>query len=179
VDTAGFRDTADKVEQMGIEVSQSYLQRAHVILACGDSTASIKRTLMALDGKSAVSTLHVRTKADLFPDEPEASGNVRVSAETGAGLKELLHLIDQSLSDTVGAAVTEVPVLTRARHIRAIKEARKELAMFDEMWKTTNLPAPVAAVHLQTATAALESLVGVIGTDDVLDRVFSSFCVGK
>ena len=179
VDTAGFRETADKVEQMGIEVSQSYLQRAHVVLACGDSTASIKRTLMALDGKSAVSTLHVRTKADLFPDEPEASGNVRVSAETGAGLKELLHLIDQSLSDTVGAAVTEVPVLTRARHIRAIKEARKELAMFDEMWKTTNLPAPVAAVHLQTATAALESLVGVIGTDDVLDRVFSSFCVGK
>jgi tRNA modification GTPase len=179
VDTAGLRETTDKVEQMGIEVSRSYLQRAHVILACGDSTGSIERTLLALDGRSGALTLKVLTKADLFRGWPEASGDARVSAETGTGLKDLLALLDNTLSETVGAAVAEVPILTRTRHIRAIQEARKELAMFDEMWKTANLPAPVAAVHLQTATAALESLVGVVSTDDVLDRVFSSFCVGK
>lgn len=179
VDTAGFRETTDKVERMGIEVSQSYLQRAHVVLACGDSAASIQRTLMALDGRSGALTLNVRTKADLSVSGAETSGDIRVSAEKGMGLKDLLDLIDSSLSDTVGEVVTEVPVLTRTRHIRAIQEAREELTMFDEMWKMTNLPAPVAAVHLQTATAALESLVGVVSTDDVLDRVFSSFCVGK
>ncbi len=182
VDTAGFRETSDKIERMGIEVSEAYLQRAHLVLACGDSEASIKRTLSALDGKYTGRTIHVRTKADLAGEDDEAAsgaGDVSVSAETGLGLQELLGLIDESLSETVGAVVADVPVLTHARHIRAIQEARAELMMFDEMWETKQLPAPVAAVHLQTAIAALEGLVGVVSTEDVLARVFSSFCVGK
>ena len=179
VDTAGFRDTTDKVEQMGIEVSESYLERAHVVLVCGDSTESIDRAMEVLSGKSNAVVLRVRTKADLSPSETEGSNDVSVSAETGIGLKKLLASIDDSLSDAVGMAISEAPILTRTRHMRAIKEAQKELAMFSELWKTSNLPAPVAAVHLQTATAALEGLVGVVSTDDVLDRVFSSFCVGK
>lgn len=181
VDTAGFRETSDKVERMGIEVSESYLQRAHVVLACGDSHASIERTMAALEGKSKSPLLHVRTKADLASTGLEISDHaeVRVSAETGAGLGELLDLIDESLSEAVGETVLETPILTRTRHIRAIQEARDELMLFAEMWEKASLPAPVAAVHLQTATAALESLVGVVSTDDVLDRVFSSFCVGK
>jgi tRNA modification GTPase len=179
VDTAGFRQTTDKVEQMGIEVSEAYLGRAHVVLVCGDSAESIERATQVLNGKSDAVILRVRTKADLFPEATGASSEVSVSAETGTGLKKLLELIDSSLSNAVGTAISEVPVLTRTRHIRAIREAQKELAMFNEMWKTSNLPAPVAAVHLQAATVALESLVGVVSTDDVLDRVFSSFCVGK
>lgn len=180
VDTAGFRETADKVEQMGIEVSESYLKRAHVVLVCGDTPESIEKALEVLNGKSGAVTLRVRTKADLSPGEIDDGFNgVSVSAETGTGLWKLLELIDNSLSDAVGMAIGEVPILTRTRHMRAIGEAQKELVMFTQMWKTSNLPAPVAAVHLQTATAALESLVGVVSTDDVLDRVFSSFCVGK
>lgn len=182
VDTAGIRETSDKVERMGIEVSEAYLQRAHVILACGDSEASIERTLGALNGKSIASTIHVRTKADLTEGKIESSettDDVYVSAETGLGLRELLDHIDNSLSETTGSAMAEVPILIRTRHIRAIQEARDELAMFANLWETTKLPAPVAAVHLQAATTALESLVGAVSTDDVLDRVFSSFCVGK
>ena len=183
VDTAGFRETSDKVERMGIEVSESYLQRAHVILACGDSQASIERTLGALGGKAIAPMLHVRTKADLLPEEEaigsDSAGNVHVSAETGLGLKELLDRIDDVLAEAVGEWVSEVPILTRTRHIRAIREARDELILFGRLWETANLPAPVAAVHLQTATVALEGLVGVVSTDDVLDRVFSAFCVGK
>jgi tRNA modification GTPase len=113
------------------------------------------------------------------PGYASHSTDAYVSAETGFGLKELLDLIDMSLTETVGETVAEVPILTRTRHIRAISEARDELALFERLWATGNLPAPVAAVHLQTATGALESLVGVVSTDDVLDRVFSSFCVGK
>jgi tRNA modification GTPase len=185
VDTAGFRETSDKIERMGIEVSESYLKRAHVVLACGDSKASIQRTLRALElsaleGKPTASILHVRTKADLPLDAPDTTDDeIWVSAETGLGLKGLLGRIDASLAENVGEAVAEVPILTRTRHIRAIREAREELAMFVRLWVTANLPAPVAAVHLQTATVALEGLIGVVSTDDVLDRVFSSFCVGK
>jgi len=183
VDTAGIRETSDKVELMGIEVSETYLKRAHVILACGDSQESIGRTLDVLDGKSSAMTLHVRTKVDLSATEssetPVRLGAIRVSAETGTGLKALLGEIDDVLSETVGSAIAQTPILTRVRHIRAIERARDELTMFDEVWGTKKLPAPVAAVHLQAASAALESLIGVVSTDDVLDRVFSSFCVGK
>lgn len=182
IDTAGIRETPDKIEQMGIEVSESYLRRAHVILVCGDSEASIDRTLNGIQGKSTAPTLHIRTKADLTPNDVRTAsdpGDIYVSAETGFGLKELLDQIDKSLSERIGESVTEMPILTRTRHIRAIQDARDELTMFKNLWKETHLPAPVAAVHLQTATAALESLVGAVSTDDVLDRVFSSFCVGK
>jgi tRNA modification GTPase len=183
VDTAGIRETSDEVERLGIEVSERYLGRAHVILACGDSQQSLERTLKALTGKSTASTIVVRTKADLLETKTLASSvhleDVRASAETGMGLQKLLGLVDEMLSKTVGSSIVDVPVLTRMRHIRAIHETREELAMFDDVWKASNLPAPVAAVHLQAAVTALESLVGGVSTEDVLDRVFSSFCVGK
>lgn len=184
IDTAGIRETSDKIERLGIEISEKYLEQAHVILACGDSDKSLRRTLAVLAGKSSASTIKVRTKADLpemkkSPPDSAQMEDVRVSAETGLGLQELLGLIDETLSNTVGSRVIDVPVLTRERHIRAIREARNELAMFDSVWTASRLPAPVAAVHLQAAVTALESLVGGISTDDVLDRVFSSFCVGK
>lgn len=181
VDTAGFRETEDAVEKMGIEVSERYLGRAHVVLACGDSEASVQRTLDAITGKASGSVLRVRTKSDLkLKNGPHGDGeDVEVSAATGAGLEQLLTLIDQELSNTVGSAIVETPVLMRTRHIHAIKQAREELLQFSTVWREEHLPAPVAAVHLQSATLALESLIGAVSTDDVLDRVFSSFCVGK
>ena len=182
VDTAGFRETTDRVERMGIEVSERYLKRAHVILACGDTQESIERTLLALDDTSPKRVLRVETKADL-PKTSVKNGrgldNLLVSSETGSGLKELLEHIDHTLTENVGSIVAEAPVLTRARHVQGIERARRELVEFARLWKEDNLPAPVAAVHLQTATAALEDLIGTVSTDDVLDRVFSSFCVGK
>jgi tRNA modification GTPase len=178
VDTAGFRETQDTVEKMGIEVSERYLRQAHVILACGDSRNSIQRTLDAITGKTNGSVIQVRTKSDLGT-QADASAAVKVSATTGKGLEELLSTIDEQLSTTVGSAIVEAPVLMRTRHIYAIEQAREELLRFSSTWLEEHLPAPVAAVHLQSATLALESLIGAVSTDDVLDRVFSSFCVGK
>jgi len=51
--------------------------------------------------------------------------------------------------------------------------------MFIDVWRHQLLPAPVAAAHLRAAAFALEEMIGAVSTDDVLDRVFSSFCVGK
>ena len=76
-------------------------------------------------------------------------------------------------------APVDMPILTRSRHIHGITQARSEIAAFGDAWKEAQLPAPVAAVHLRSAAVALESLIGAVSTEDVLDRVFSSFCVGK
>jgi tRNA modification GTPase len=179
VDTAGLRQTEDTVERIGIEVSERYLRWAHVVLACGDTEDSLDMAVAALEGKTNASILRVRTKADLSPEDNQTDSAIRVSAETGKGLTEVLERIDLSLTATTGAAIAEMPILTRSRHIHGIHQAREEIAAFGKAWRRGDLPMPVAAVHLRTAATALESLIGAVSTNDVLDRVFSSFCVGK
>ena len=109
--------------------------------------------------------------------EPVAT--VAVSAERGTGLRELLETAVRVVGATVGASAVEVPLVTRARQRRALEEARVELAQFRGVWGRGELPAPVAAVHLRSAVVALETLIGAVGVEDVLDRVFAAFCVGK
>jgi tRNA modification GTPase len=94
-------------------------------------------------------------------------------------MPELLAVIEQRLTETYGAQEVDTPLLTRERHRQAIARARAEVEEFRGAWHGRTLPAPVAAVHLRAAEQALESLIGAVDVEDVLDRVFSSFCVGK
>lgn len=178
VDTAGLRDSDEMVESMGIEVSRRYLAAAHVVLACGDNSDSIDKTAAAVRDLTRSPIIRVLTKGDLIP-ETEMGEAVRTSAVTGEGLDALRDAIDSLLGRHYGEAIVEMPMLTRARHIRAIKEAYRELVSFEEQWRRKAIPATVAAVHLRAATSALEAMIGVVSVEDVLDRLFSSFCVGK
>jgi tRNA modification GTPase len=180
VDTAGLREATDVIERIGIEVSEKYLSWANLVLACGDSDSSLSLTLRVLEGKTSAQVIRVRTKADLATADPLGTGyDVSVSAETGEGLPELIAKVDETLSSSIGCVAVDTPILTRSRHIHGITQARAEVAAFAVAWEEAMLPAPVAAVHLRAATVALESLIGAVSTEDVLDRVFSSFCVGK
>jgi tRNA modification GTPase len=102
-----------------------------------------------------------------------------VSAETGSGLQDLLRAINEILDARHGEVVPDLPILTRARHRKALDIARSELEQFRSGWREERLPATVIAVHVRTAVHALEELIGAVEIEDVLDRVFSSFCVGK
>jgi tRNA modification GTPase len=72
----------------------------------------------------------------------------------------------------------EAPVVTRARHARALRRARDELSEFLAAL-AGRVPMEFAATHLRAAAGALEELIGAVSVDDVLDRVFGDFCVGK
>ena len=61
----------------------------------------------------------------------------------------------------------------------AIERAHQELAEFQQHWERARLPAAIAAVHIRAAGGALDELIGVVDVEDVLDRVFATFCVGK
>jgi tRNA modification GTPase len=102
-----------------------------------------------------------------------------VSAETGAGLGELLEAIVTTLSSDGRAPDLDAPLLTHARHRYAIGHARDELTAFRDARRDGQLPVPVAAVHLRAAVHALEELIGAVDVEQVLERVFASFCVGK
>ncbi|HEU4748424.1 MAG TPA: tRNA uridine-5-carboxymethylaminomethyl(34) synthesis GTPase MnmE [Gemmatimonadaceae bacterium] len=182
VDTAGLRSTGDTVERMGIEVSERYLSAAHIVLACADDDRRLEETIRLVSARSSAPIVPVRTKIDLVStrdDIPLPENTVPVSAESGTGLQELLAAIDEALRTSQGEIEPELPMLTSARHRHAIEAAHLELLRFEHAWREEKLPATVAAVHLRAAVAALEELVGSVGVDDVFDRVFSSFCVGK
>ncbi len=183
VDTAGIRDTTDVVERLGVELSQRHIQGAHVVLACGDSANSLQHVLQRVGAvTSNPVVVPTRTKSDLPAEDGAGSFDheaVRVSASTGAGLKELLARIDQELSRRYDSGGADMPVVTRARHRAILGAACKELAAFRQGWMSDELPATVAAVHLRSAVHSLEELIGSVDVEDVLDRVFSTFCVGK
>jgi tRNA modification GTPase len=182
VDTAGLRETDDRIEKLGIEVSERYIADAHVILACAESLESLDETVSLVARNSSAPILPVRTKSDLAGQSDESIGyqpNIAVSAETGVGLQELLEAIDRILREKTGEIIPDLPVLTRARHCHALTLACSEIEQFRQAWREESLPATVASVHLRTAVSALEELIGAVEVEDVFDRVFSSFCVGK
>ena len=181
VDTAGLRDTTDPLERLGIEVSERYLARAQVVLACAERESEIAATHARIAAVTTAPVIEVATKRDRAdaPPLPAGSTAIEVSAETGAGLDALLARIEDTLATALGAPTFDAPVVTRARHLAALRAAREELRAFAAAWAEAALPAPVMAVHLRSAVGALEELIGVVDTEDVLDRVFRSFCVGK
>jgi tRNA modification GTPase len=181
VDTAGLRDTNDPIELLGIEVSERYLASAAVVLACAENPEDLDQTIDFVNRKSTAPVIGVRTKADLAVrvDGPSRDQVVQVSAQTGEGLQRLVDAVSNAIASRYGEAVPDLPILTRARHRQALTTALAEIRQFQQAWREEKLPAPVASVHLRAAVHVLEELVGAVDVEDVLDRVFSSFCVGK
>lgn len=103
---------------------------------------------------------------------------MRVSALTGEGTPELRSLLPRLVYRGLVEAAADAPVLTRARHAGAIRTALAEVENFAEAL-SDGIGPEVAAAHLRPAESALEELLGVITSDDILDRVFAQFCVGK
>lgn len=193
VDTAGLRASSDMVERLGIEVAEQHVKDAAVVLVCGDDADSLSMAIDAVRRLTTAPLIAVGTKSDASGISAAASAAlvalhgatatisyVAVSARTGDGLAALADRIVEILERDREPLSSDNPVLTRERHRVALAGARLEVASFLELWQGTNkLPATVAAVHLHSARGYLEELVGVLDVEDVLDRVFSSFCVGK
>lgn len=202
VDTAGLRTTDDVVERLGIEVSERYLAQAQLVLACSEDNEGLRTTVDRVSPLTNAPIMRVMTKADrrskattngaMAVGEAESSGlhvsalpiaeeNVaHVSAETGAGLSALLRSIVTELSArTDNHAGEDATPLTRERHHIAMTQALAEVVAFQQAWLEDEVPATIAAVHLRAATHILDELVGSISVDDVLDKLFRDFCVGK
>jgi tRNA modification GTPase len=187
VDTAGLRDSTDRVEQLGIEVSRRYLAGADLVLFCEEAgTASNAASSFLSEIKTPV--LFVVTKADLQPptarppDRPRPSGgplgSVSVSAATGEGLDTVKHRLAEAAFGSLVLLGDVEPIVTRERQRVALAEAVRELDDFHAA-RDGGVDAAAAATHLVAAVGALDDLIGVVTPDDVLDRVFGSFCVGK
>jgi len=187
VDTAGLRTTDELVERLGIEVSERYLENAHAIVVCDDELSSLPEMAATVRTLGAAPILSVLTKADRLGGKRGGSAAHRtlssdivlVSAHTRTGLSELSERLEQLLEMNYGVIPVARPALTRARQRVAIERAMSELAAFQTHWAAASLPAPVAAVHIRAAVGALDELIGAVDTEDVLGRLFATFCIGK
>jgi tRNA modification GTPase len=124
--------------------------------------------------------IRVVTKSDIHADQAVVPDDAIVtSAMTGAGLTALLERMISALELAHGRADGDDPVLTRARHVEGLERARTELRAFVAAWHGDAIPAAIAAVHLRAVVHELDELIGAVTVEDVLARVFSTFCVGK
>ena len=167
VDTAGLRDANERIERLGIEVSRKYLAAADLVLFCEERDEPSRDEFLA---QVQAPVVVVRTKADLT--------GTGVSAVTAAGLAELKRRLAAVAFGRLVALGDVEPVVTRARHRLALERALAELDAFHAA-RTGGVDAAAAATHLRAAVTALDALIGAVTPDDVLDRVFSAFCVGK
>jgi tRNA modification GTPase len=190
VDTAGLRETEDRVEGIGIEVARRYLSAADLVLFCieaGRQAGDDERAFLA--GRDPARTLIVRTRAGLAAtngdrvDGETASAedgmrSVAVAAVEGGGMPELRDALLRMAFGHILGDLGEAPLITRERHARALRQSRAEVAAFVAALDDA-VPMELAATHLRAAAGELEDLIGAVSVDDVLDRVFGDFCVGK
>lgn len=181
VDTAGLRTSDDRVERLGIEVSRKYLGAADLVLYCEEcglrGAGSHPARAEFLSGLQA-SVIEVVTKVDLPDRAPARPSAVAVSTVSGAGLDVLKHRLAETAFGRLLSLGDVEPVVTRARHRAGLERALTELDAFRAA-RADGVDAAAAATHLRAAVTALDDLIGVVTPDDVLDRVFGSFCVGK
>jgi tRNA modification GTPase len=203
VDTAGLRSAEGIVERLGIEVARRFLEHADLVLYCAPAAtaiadeeeswiAGLRAPVLRVATMSDVGTVGVDKTAgygattreaatdpeigrDADLDEPAA---VRVSVVTGEGLVELRRRVAEAVFGTLEAAPDDAPILTRRRQAEAVGRAAAEVGAFEAALRE-GVPAEYAGAHLKSAASALEELVGLVETDEILDRLFREFCIGK
>ena len=171
VDTAGIWESEEAIDQLGVEMSRRYLAAADLVLLCVEGARPLGPDEAELIPGRPV--LVVRTKSDLHPS---AEGGV--SVVTGAGLDALRARVAARLFDAKASLADLEPGLSRERHRVALERARDALAGAAPHLSRGGDPV-LAAHHVREAVGALEELLGAIDVDEVLGRVFASFCVGK
>jgi len=181
VDTAGLREGQGEAEQMGIARSREALADAALVLVVLDATQPLNdeelRLLEAVQGRPA---LVVMNKCDLASsDAPvtdlEGVPALRTSALTGEGIQLLRERI---LALATGGAASEPGMLTSLRHHQAITTALS--ALDDAAQANANgTPHEMILLDLYRVLWALDSLTGQTTSDDILNLIFSTFCIGK
>jgi tRNA modification GTPase len=166
VDTAGLRDTADAVEQEGVSRAHRLMRQADINLYLIDGTT---REAPPRDLDPA-RTIIVFTKSDLAAP-PEAGGAVAVSSKTGEGFDALGKMILRKLGADSGH-----DNIVNARHAGELRTAHEAAT---HALAALSCDLVIAANHLRDAAEALGRIVGRCYADDLLDTVFSRFCVGK
>ncbi len=180
IDTAGIRDGGDKVERLGIERAKQLISESDVtlLLVPADATQAAvdaaDRWLLTLKPKSV---LKLVTKADLKRPTWASGDWLPVSCKSGDGLNALRQRLAAAVDASVGQ-LGEAAFITTARHANSLRSAAEALTRYFGADAAKQYE-EVLAFELQAAAKALQGIIGDVNSEDVLDKVFGDFCIGK
>src|SRR3990172_12974644 len=183
-DTAGIRETDDRIEQIGVNLSRRYLEKSEAVLVTLDGSESLAAAdlalLESLNGKNALivinkSDLPQRLDVGELKNRGFLQAMAFVSAKTGSGIEGL----KEQLRNLMAGCQEEPPiVLTNIRHKAALE--RSDKALSDALVTLAkSCPPELVAVELSEAREALEEIIGLINNEDKLESIFKNFCIGK
>lgn len=202
IDTAGLRDSDDKIESIGIDLARQRLSKAAIVLWLIDPSVPVRpqieemlssigglpedRCLIPVIAKTEAGCISAKSIADIETEIKEAINEadlkchthavLRISSKEGAGI--------DSLSEALGKSATreynpeEELILTNARHYSDLQKAASALRRAITQTASGITP-DFIAMDIREATAALSSLTGAITTPDLLASIFTQFCIGK
>jgi tRNA modification GTPase len=178
VDTAGLRDSRDPVEQEGVRRAREQIARSDLVLWVYDATRGPETTGLA-DIPPGVPVTRVRNKIDLLEaqaqDEVSDPNDIALSALTGEGLDRLNGLIKARAGID---AMAEGAFVARRRHLESLEQGLAHLQSAEKALEA-RLGIELIALDLAAAQRAFGEITGVFTPDDLLGRIFGSFCIGK
>ncbi len=186
VDTAGLRDAADEVEHKGISMTEKKVSEADLLLIVLDWSRPLSREdrdiLLKANGMQAILVLN---KTDLPCHPGEASDletlpafpKVSISALTGSGIEDLRR----TMTETVLGGGQEGPLETVGPNLRQQQALKQALGFFEASLKGTReeVPLEIIALELKSGLDALGEIIGETTNEDILESIFSQFCLGK
>ncbi len=186
-DTAGIREPGCTIERLGVERSERAMDEADLVLFVLDSadfpSAQDEKIVSKLAKKAHViivaNKVDINPSADLSMLDTSLPGRrvVQTSATQGRGIKDLEQAIFEEVTEGAAIAPEEI-LVTRLRHRQSLEKARaalgRALAAVDD-----GLSAEFVALDLREALDALGEIVGAVVTEDILNKIFGEFCIGK
>jgi len=171
LDTAGIRATKNEIEAEGVSRATGEIDRASAIISL------FCHNIKPIENIKLKNQISVFTKRDLKKEKGSFHADVSVSAKTGSGIEELKSLIAKTLAGSVSHS-GDVFINTE-RQRQSILNCRRALLSSIEPLKNNEPLFEITAHELRAAIDYLSSFLGETTTDDILDSVFSNFCVGK
>lgn len=189
LDTAGLRMTEDVAEEEGIKRMYRSIDMAELVLLVLDGSAPLteedKEILAHTVNKKRIIVINKMDLGKVIEKDLNAQGSPTVwtSATRGGGIEELKKTIRQTIlgpgnSPSLMGEGKREAVVTNVRHKAALEKARIDLRHFLES-AGQRLPLEIQAIHLRGAIDLLGEITGAVTTEDLLDRIFNEFCIGK
>lgn len=167
MDTAGLRESDDRIEAEGIRRGVAASESADIRLHLYCDTPP--------DIAASETDFVVRTKSDVLEPEYVSRETFTISAKSGEGMDDLLAELSSAIENRVG---DHPPIITRIRHQQALRAASDALRAARHGLRT-GAGAELVAEDIRSAARALDRMIGRFGVEDVLGEIFSSFCIGK
>ncbi|MGM0471156.1 MAG: tRNA uridine-5-carboxymethylaminomethyl(34) synthesis GTPase MnmE [Bacillota bacterium] len=186
IDTAGIREAEDEVEQIGVEKSEEFLKRADLVLLVLDAadgiTTADEEIIELAEGKDTivvVNKIDLESEVDIAAVKEEVGTDyvVQTAAIDGNGIDELEELISDLVLDGKVQS-NDQTLVTNLRHKQALEAAYESIKRVEQTI-SQGLPADFATIDLKEALEELGKITGDTVDEDIIDRIFADFCLGK